>query len=514
MAGRSIGMRKTREIIRLSVGGMGDRAVARSCGVSPSTVGTVVRSAKAADLYCWPLPALSNSELKERLAGPATPGRGRPLPEFERIDTELRRKHMTLQLLWEDYRTAYPGGYEYSRFCELYRAWRRGPGAEPVMRFEHKAGETLFVDWAGSTVAYRENGADFSAAIFVGVLGASDYIYAGAYRDMALDNWLQAHVDAFDYIGGVPARLVPDNPRTGVSRACRYDPELNPAYAELAAYYSVTVLPARPARPRDKAKAENGVRLVGQQVIARLRRMQFLSFGQVRAAVADLREEINRRPFSKREGSRRSLFDEIERGELKPLPARPFSRGRWVRATVFKDYHIELGGFYYSVPYRHIGASVDVRICGNDLEIYLDGLRIAAHPCPPAGGARASTLAEHMPPDHRAFMSQTVEDYLEKASRCGPRCRELMEAMLRSYPRPEMGFRGCQGILRLAQRYGRERLESACARSLDAGSARYRTVRNLLENRLEQVESLPDPEPIRHGNVRGSGYYAGTGGRQ
>jgi transposase len=507
-------MRKTHEIIRLSVSGLADRAVARACGVSPTTVGDTVRAAKSAELYVWPLPELGDSELRERLFGSAAAGRSLAAPDFEKVDRQLRAKHVTLQLLWEDYRTAHPDGYSYSRFCELYRRWRRQTGAEAVMRFEHRAGETLFVDWAGAKVPYLENGIEEQAAVFVAVLGASDYIYAGVYRDMTQRNWLQAHVDAFAYIGGVPEKVVPDNPRTAVSRACCYDPDLNPAYQELAEHYAVAVIPARPGKPRDKAKAENAVRNVGQQVIARLRGMQLLSFGQLRSAVRKLVDQLNRRPFSKREGSRRSLFEEVERAALKPLPPQSFSRGEWKKATVFKDYHIELNGVYYSVPSKYIGARVQVRLSGEVLEIYHDGVRIAVHPRTPPDGKRASTLPEHMPTEHRAIMQQTARDYLEKAGRCGANCRQVTSVILGSFPRPEMGFRSCQGILRLAQQYGHRRTEQACMRSLEIGSPRYRTISNMLTNGMEQEGVLPERAPIRHRNVRGSRYYKTTGGRR
>ena len=331
---------------------------------------------------------------------------------------------------------------------------------------------------------------------------------------MTQDNWLQAHVDAFTYIGGVPEKVVPDNPRTAVSRACKYDPDLNPAYRALAEHYAVAVIPARPGKPRDKAKAENAVRNVGQQVIARLRRQQFRSFGQLRSAARMLVDQLNRRPFSKREGSRRSLFEQIEREALRPLPRESFSRGEWKKATVFKDYHIELNGFYYSTPAKHIGASVEVRLAGDALEIYRDGMRIAVHPRTPPEGKRASTLAEHMPPGHRGIMRRTAEDYLEKAERCGANCRQVTEAVLGSFPHPEMGFRSCQGILRLTRRYGHRRMEQACMRSLEIGSPRYRTISNMLANGVEREGPLPERVPIRHGNVRGSSYYTSPRSRR
>ncbi len=512
MAGKRISMHKTREIIRVTVNGFADRAAARVCNVSASTVGATVRAAKAADLHRWPLPELSDEELRARLFGrSATSGAVRPKPDFKQIDTQLRHKHVTLQLLWRDYRDTHPDGYGYSRFCELFRRWRKSSGHEAVMRFDHRAGETLFVDWAGATVAYTEGGEERQAAVFVAVLGASDFTYACVYRDMTQGNWLQAHIDAFEYMGGVPEKVVPDNPRTAVSRACRYDPELNPAYRELAEHYAVVVMPARPYKPRDKAKAENGVRNVGQQIIARLRRMQFLSFGELRSKTLELREELNARKFSKREGCRRSLFEKIERSALKALPARRFQRGEWTKATVFKDYHIKQKDFYYSVPVQHIGAKVDVRSSGQTLEIYRDGLRIAVHPSVPPDGKRASTHPEHMPPNHRAILDQTVEDYLRKAAHCGENCRRVVEEIIGSFPRPEMGFRSCQGILRLVRRHGHRRMEQACMRSLEIGSPRYRTIDNMLKNRMEQVEPVPEPDPVQHANVRGSDYYEKTG---
>jgi transposase len=512
MAGKRISMKKTREIIRLSIHGLSDRVVAQGCKVAVGTVGSTVRAAKRAGLYQWPLPELTDTELRLRLFGSCGKAdRARPLPDFEQIDKQLRGKHVTRQLLWRDYREAHPDGYAYSQFCELYRAWRKSRGCEAVMRFEHRAGETLFVDWAGATIQYLENGVRRQGAMFVAVLGASDLTYACVYRDMTQSNWLQAHIDAFAYFGGVPEKVVPDNPRTATSRACRYDPELNPAYRELAEHYDVAVIPARPYKPRDKAKVENGVRNVGQQIIARLQRMQFLSFGELRTKTLELCDALNVRPFSKRDGSRRSLFEELERAALKPLPAQPFVRGEWKKATVFKDYHIELKGFFYSVPVQYIGAKVEVRTCGQILEIYYEGLRVAVHPIVPADGKQASTIAEHMPAHHRAILDQSVEDYLEKASRCGANCRRVAEEILNSFPRPEMGFRSCQGLLRLVKLYGHQRTEQACMRSLESGMPRYSIIGNMLKNHMEHIGPMPDSPPIRHANVRGSDYYDKTG---
>jgi len=331
-------MRKIKEVLRLKFElGLGQRQIARSCSISQSTVHNYLKRAAAAGLG-WPLPeGWEESRLNEARFGedrPAERKSQRPLPEFRSLQDQLQRHpHLTLQLAWEEYRQANPEGYRYSWFCERYRKWLRKQ--DVVLRQEHKAGEKGFVDWAGATIPVQDpvTGAIWQASLFVMVLGASSYTYAEATRDQQLTSWISAHIHAFEYFGGVPRLLVPDNPRTSVSRACRYDPDLNPTYQEMAMHYGVGVVPARPYRPRDKAKAEVGVQVVQRWIVAALRHRQFFSLEDLNRVIRELLDKLNHHPFKKRAGSRASLFESVERSALRALPTERYDLSQWSRPT-------------------------------------------------------------------------------------------------------------------------------------------------------------------------------------
>jgi len=511
MSAKRLSMRKTREIIRLKhTTDLSDRRIAAACDVSPSTVGAVARAAEKSGLS-WPLPEdLSDSRLESRLFDNDRERLSQtcPRPDMERIARELKRKHVTLQLLWEEYRREHPHGYSYSRFCELFREWKGS--RDPVMRHEHQAGDRMFVDWTGQPFRYTDRrGRRHEAFVFVAVLGASHYIYTDIFPDMKLNSWLRAHIRAFEFYGGVPQAVVPDNTRTGVTSPCRYDPELNPSYQQLAEHYNTAVVPARSRKPRDKATVENAVRTVGQRIIAALREANLNSFAEAAEAVRRKREELNKRPFSKTEGCRRGLFEEIEKDTLKPLPGNAFTVGEWRKATVYKDYHIQLGKYYYSVHYSYIGRKVDVRLTDHTLEIYYDRQRIAVHRRYPKKG-RCSTAEEHRPPKHTAVVNRSAEKFIARAAGFGENCVSAIKAQLNRFPHMEMAFRSCEGLLRLGGRFGADRLETACKRAIEDGDPRYRHIVNMLENNRENFprETEDEPEPVSHGNVRGSSYYA------
>lgn len=508
MARRRLSMRKTREIIRLdATTDLSARQIAHSCGVSPTSVGKILSLARGAGLG-WPLPELSDSELTRRLhPDMASPRPGRPVPDFVYVARELRRKGVTLRLLWQEYSQNHPeDGYRYSQFCEYFRRWRRAQS--PTMRFEHKAGEKAFVDWAGATLRWTDGktGDEQKAYLFVAVLGASNYTYAEVFKNMSLPSWIRAHVGAFEWFGGVPALIVPDNTKTAITRSCRYDPDMNPTYQQLAEHYGAAVLPARVGKPRDKAKVENAVLNASRWIVAALRDQQFLSFGQLRKAVRTKLGELNGRPFSKMAGSRQSVFTEQEAPTLRPLPGAPFNFGVWKTASVYIDYHIQVDSHYYSVPYRYVGKEVDVRLTDSCVEIFHDGLRIALHSRSFVRG-KATTLPEHRAQAHREIIEQSADELVERAARIGPRCAEALREIQASYPHPEMSFRGCQGTLRLARKYSRERLESACAQALEHGVCRYKTIRNMLDNRRDGSQQKRVPLPIEHENIRGGSYY-------
>jgi len=377
-------MRRIKEVLRLRYElGLGQRQIARSCSIGQSTVFDYLKRAEAAGLR-WPLPDDWDDERLERslfaYGQHEQPSLQRPQPDFESIHEQLKRhSNLTLALLWEEYRQARPDGYRYSRFCELYQRWRRKQ--EVVLRQEHKAGEKLFVDWAGDTIPIHDprGGPMQQAHLFVAVMGASSYSYAEATPDEQLASWIGAHVRAFEFYQGTPKLVVPDNARTGVTKACRYDPDLNPTYQEMAMHYGIGVVPARPYKPRDKAKVESGVQLAERWIIAALRHRKFFSIEELNQAIRELRDRINQRPFRKREGCRASQFVALDKPALNPLPAEPFDLSQWSRARVNIDYHIAFDTNYYSVPYNLVHEVVEVRSTPTTIEIFHKGQRVTSH---------------------------------------------------------------------------------------------------------------------------------------
>lgn len=514
MAAQRLSMRKIIEFLRLAAAGHSNRAIGLSLGVSHSTVGEYRARAKAAGLS-WPLdPVWTGAELERRLFPPPVPSNvARPLPDWAEVYEEMkarRRTHVTLQLLWVEYKEAHPDGLQYSQFCELYRRWVGT--LDRALRQEHRAGEKAFVDWAGQTVPVvdRATGEIRQAQLFVGVLGASNFTYAEAFWSQDLPDWITAHVHLFEFISGVPELLVPDNLRTGVKAACFYEPDLNPTYHDLAKHYGTAVLPARVRKPRDKAKVEAGVLLVERWILARLRKFTFFSLGDLNHEIRRLLDLLNDRPFQKLEGTRRSLFEALERPRLLPLPERPYEFARWKKARVNIDYHVEVLGHYYSVPHTLVRQQVEVRWTVSTVEILLGGRRIAAHARSTRRGG-FTTQPGHRPKAHQRYLDWTPSRFVAWAAKTGPHTRELVQRVLEAKPHPEQGFRSCLGILRLGRTYGPVRLEAACDRALRIQALSYRSVKSILQSGLDQAP-LPEQAvlclPQHHEHVRGRAYYA------
>lgn len=500
-------MRKIREILRLRAAGLSGRQIAAAIGSALSTVQTCLRRAQAAGL-AWPLAeTLTEAELDERLYRRETPlpiRTTRPIPDFATLHAELARPGVTRLLLWQEYKAAHPDGWQYSVFCEQLKRWRLTQ--EPVLRQHHAPGDKLFVDYAGQTVPItdRHTGEIREAQIFVGVLGCSNLTYAEATWTQTLADWLGAHVRMLEYIGGVPMAIVPDNLKSAVNRALRYEPELNPSYQDFAEHYGVAILPARVRKPRDKAKVETGVQIVERWILARLRNRTFFSLGELNAAIAELLEDFNTRPFQKLEGNRRSRFVDLEQATLRPLPATPYAFGEWRKAKVHPDYHVEVKRACYSVPYRLIGQRVDVRLTASTVEIFDRGQLVAAHLRAHVRGRR-STRDEHRPPQHVAVVEQSLSRVFERAERVGPATLEVLKRQAQHRKHPEETLRSAQGILRLARDFTPERLEAASERALALQSYSYRTVRTLIE-----TPAPPAPHPaldLAHDNVRGPEYF-------
>ena len=507
-------MRRIKEVLRLRYGlGLGQRQIARSCSIGQSTVYDYLKRAEAAGLR-WPLPEDWDDERLERSLFVYDEHQRRqpqhPQPDFASIQDQLKQhSNLTLALVWEEYRQVQPDGYRYSRFCELYQRWRRKQ--EVVLRQEHKAGEKLFVDWAGDTVPIYDprGGPTQQAHLFVAVLGASSYTYAEATCDEQLASWIGAHVRAFEFYQGTPKLVVPDNTRTGVTKACRYDPDLNPTYQEMAMHYGIGVVPARPYKPRDKAKVESGVQLVERWIIAAFRHRKFFSIEELNRAIRELRDRINQRPFRKREGSRASQFAALDRPALNPLPAEPFDLSQWSRARVNIDYHIAFDTNYYSVPYNLVHELVEVRSTPTTVEIFHRGQRVASH-LRARGHGHTITIAEHRPRSHQAHLEWTPSRMTHWAQSIGPHTARLFERILADKPHPEMGYRSCLGLIRLAGQYSSSRMEAAAKRALATGACRYQSVKSILKNSLDAVLPVdlpPSSPPPPHDNIRGPEYF-------
>ena len=516
MAAQRLSMRKIKEVLRLAALGQSPGAIGQSLRIGQNTVRRYLRRAEEAGLV-WPLPADLGDEALEALLFPALPAAGtdRPVPDWAEVQRELRRKGVTLQLLWLEYKAVEPNtAYQYTQFCEHYRRWRKR--LDPVLRQEHRAGEKVFVDYAGQTVPVvdRGTGEIVEAQIFIGVLGASNFTFAEATWTQTLPDWIGSHVRMFAFMGGAPSALTPDNLKSGVSHACFYDPDINPTYQDLAVHYATAVLPARPRRPRDKAKVESGVLVAERWILAPLRNHTFFSLAELNREVRRLLDALNDRPFQKLEGSRRSQFEDFERATLQPLPSTPFevAERRTARANI--DYHVQVLGHLYSVPYQLVRQPVEVRITSSGVEIFHDGRRVAAHMRSFRKGG-FSTDPGHRPKSHQAHLEWSPSRLIRWAGETGPSAAALVQHVMDSRPHPEHGYRACLGILRLGKRYGPERLEAACARALHIRGTTYRSVKSILENGLDS-EPLVDEQtslqlPKDHSHIRGPDYYLPQG---
>lgn len=507
-------MRKIKEILRLRFGlGLKQSQIARSCSIGQATVHRYLQKAAAVGLS-WPLPEDLDDRRLGELLSPVTAGRPsrtvRPLPDFAEIRRQLQiHKHLTLELVWEEYRETQPDGYSYSHFCELYDRWSRNQ--DVVLRQEHRAGEKMFVDWAGDTIPIHDprTGEITPASLFVAVLGASTYTFARATLSQDLGNWVDCHVAALEYFQGAPKLVVPDNPRTGVDRACRYEPDLNRTYHEMALHYGVAVMPARPYKPRDKAKVENAVLFAERWIVAALRHRRFTSLAEVNQAVAELLERLNHRNFRKRDGSRASLFAELDRPALQPLPTERYVLAYWktVRASI--DYHIEVDRHYYSVPYQLAGQPLEARFTAVTVEIFHRGKRVASH-LRSSAAYRHTTVSAHMPKSHQAHLEWTPSRLIHWAEGIGAATAEMVRTILERKPHPEMGYRACLGILRLEKTYGKPRLEAASRRAVELQAFSYQSLKSILKRSLDR-QLVFDPEAAapgpHHENLRGPFYY-------
>ena len=504
-----LSMRKIKEVLRLFHDkGLTQTAISGACRIARSTVQEYIKRAADAGIT-WPLPPDRSDADLERLlfAKPAEQNETRALPDWETVHQDLARKGVTLKLLWQEYRHSHPEGYGYTQFAVHYRRWAKK--AKVVMRFEHKGGEKTFIDFAGQTMDVIDpfTGVASAAQVFVATLGASSFTFAHAVPGQDLVSWLSCHVKAFRHFGGVSAILVPDNLKAGVSKACRYEPDLNPAYQELAEHYSTAVLPARPAKPRDKAKAEVAVQVVERWVLAPLRDRRFFSLGELNVAIAEKLEEVNGRIMKEYGKSRRELYELWDRPALRPLPPTDYEVSFWKKARVNLDYHIEIEKHYYSVPYTLAHKAVEVRYTDRTVEVFHQNVRVASHPRSHAEH-KHTTSPEHMPRHHQEAQAWSAGRIREWAKRIGPATLAMVMAIIESRQHPEQGYRSCLGLLRLEKTYGPVRLERACARGLQFGMKTRRHVLSILEHKQDLLDIAEEAEAFgSHPNVRGATFY-------
>jgi transposase len=514
MAKTRLSMRKIKEVLRLKYhSALSRRQIAQICQVSRSTVADYLYRAEKAEIS-WPVPQdLTDQELEQRLfpAQIATPFAAKPLPDFDYLYRELKahkKFNLTLDLLWREYKEQYPDGYQYSQFCWLYRCWQKK--LDYCMRQDHSGGEKLFVDYGcGLHLVNPKTGEPISTELFVAVWGASNYTYAEATLTQQLPDWIGSHVRAFAYFGCLPKIVVPDCLKGAVSRACRYEPELNPTYAEMAEHYGICVLPARPAHPKDKAKVETGVLIAKRWILSALRHRTFYNLTDLNGAIQELLERLNSRALRKLKKSRRELFELFDLPNALGLPENPYEYAEWKVATVNIDYHIEVDKHYYSVPFRLIRDKLDVRLTAHTVEAFQKGERVVAH-VRSFIAHRHTTLKEHMPPSHQKYLEWTPSRIVTWAKKIGPATAELVEKIISSRVHPEQAYRSCLGILRLEKHYPKERLEKAAQRALKFGALSFRSLRNILSaglDRLEQNEPDSQSAPSAHENIRGSHYY-------
>jgi len=511
MAFRRLSMRKVKEVLRLCwANGLSARQAAHSCGVGRATVKEYLDRAGRAGL-AWPLPDdLDDARLEHLLFPSSIPlaEERRDMPPFEYLYNELKRRHVTLKLLWEEYRAHTPDGYQYSQFCVRYRAWLKT--LDIALRQTYKAGEKLFVDFAGDTIPIHDpqTGGITLAYLFVAALGASNYTYAEAVLAEDLPSWIHLHVHTFEFMGCVPAILVPDNPKVGVTHPCRYEPDLNPTYHDLAAHYGTVVIPARVKKPKDKAKVESAVLIAERWIIAALRNHTFFSIGELNQAIREKLEEFNTRPLQKLKVSRKQLFETVDRPAMKPLPEQRYEYAVWEKPKANIDYHVELDHHYYSVPYQLRGQRMDARMTATTVEIFFKGNRVASHRRSHVRGHH-STITAHMPDSHKRYLEWTPSRIIRWAAKTGPAVEALVKEIMERKAHPEQGFRSSLGIIRLGRRYGQERLEAACARALVMKAFSYRSVQSILRHNLDgkELPVMMSAPTIDHENIRGNTYY-------
>lgn len=499
-------MRKIKDVLRLKFDAqLSHQQIATALGLSKGVITKYVGLATAAGLDWAAVEGIEEVVLEQRLFVARECPRDHVQPDYANLHRELQHKGVTLTLLWEEYRAEFAERhtYSYSQFCENYRQFARQ--LKRSMRQIHCAGEKLFIDYAGPTIALTDGS---RAHIFVAALGASSYTFACATPRETMADWLTSTAKALSFIGGVPQLIVPDNPKAMIANANRYEPRSNDTVLDFARHYGTSILPARARHPQDKAKAESAVQIVERWIMARLRHQSFASVQAVNEAIAPLLQRLNEKPFQKLPGNRASAFADIDAPALQPLPLQRYEIAHFKRVKVHIDYHIEVERHRYSVPHALVGQTLEARVTATVVEVLHRGQRVASHARNSRQGGY-TTQVDHMPAAHRAHLEWTPQRLIHWGQSIGPACAEAVTRLLARHKHPEHGYRACLGMLSLAKRYGKDRLEAACTRALQIGTCQYRHVSAILKNRQDQTAPVTADEWISpdHAHVRGPGYY-------
>lgn len=508
-----ITMKKLKDILRLKYGQkLTHRQIATSLSISPSVVSRYTARAAHMGITSWPLDtSWDDVTLKRTFLKSKPPLKKHTLPDWQHVHDELKQhKYMTLQLLWEEYADNNPAGYySYNHYCRMYRAWCMT--LRVSMRQLHHAGEKLFVDYCGPTVPIvnPDTGEYRNAQVFVAVLGASNYTYAEATWTQQLEDWVMSHVRCFEFLGGVPHMVIPDNLKSGVSKACRYEPDINPTYHQLSEHYETAVIPARPYKPKDKSKAEVGVQIVERWIMGRIRKETFFSLKQLNQRIAELVEWMNNKVMKQYDASRSVLFQRLDRPALKPLPDHAYQYTYVKKVRVNIDYHVEIDKHYYSVPYHLVTKQLEARVTGQLVTLNHEGKTVSTHPRSYLAG-RHTTQESHMPAAHQKQQWSPAR-FEHWAKSIGPHTLALVQEYLTSRKHPEQAYRVCLGLLNLSSKYTKERLENACQRALVTGAKRLKSITSMLKKGLDKTP-LPTHQPdllsaIEHQNIRGNDYY-------
>ena len=497
-------MNQVRKLFRLRfLAKLSQRDVALAIGCGKTTVLDYEAKARSIGITKYSdIEVLSDEELVSKLKITCTKRATGAPPRIEKVNPncaniflELKRKNVTKRLLWEEYLQDNPSGYRYTQFCEQYRSWLK---STPIsMRINHIAGEKVFVDYAGTAMEIidQSTGEIEKVQIFVGALGASSYIFAEATMSQSSRDWQGSHRRMLEYFGGVPEIIVPDNLKSGVTKSSRYEPVLNLAYENLSKHYDFCIVPARAYKPKDKAKAEVSVLVVSRWIIAALRKQNFYSLYELNEAIKLLLEKVNNRKMRHIGKSRQELFIELDKLALKRLPETPYEVSELKQARVNIDYHIEFDKNFYSVPYQTIGELVTVRATDYCIEIYSNSKRIASH----KRTYRQRTYCtsdDHRPKSHQEHLKWNPQRIQEWATSKGEIVGELIELLFQSKRHPEQAYRSALGIIRLGDKYGDQRLREACRRAVELQAPTYRTISNLLKNKMEQATSIENKQQL------------------